>query len=78
MGFLNNETLKSYPDVLNVQHVKEILMIGRDLAYQLLKENKIKNLRIGKKTIIAKSSIIDYLNTLYLEKEKPDEKAAIE
>ncbi len=68
MNFLSDEELKSYPDVLEVGHIKEILKIGKDLAYQLIKENKIKSLRIGRKTIIAKSSVIDYLNTLYAAK----------
>lgn len=68
MNFFNDEPLKNYPDVLDVRQVKEILMIGKSLVYQLLKENKIANLRIGKKTIIAKSSVIDYLNSLYMTK----------
>ncbi|MCL2062715.1 MAG: helix-turn-helix domain-containing protein [Firmicutes bacterium] len=71
MTFFNNHELKNYPDTLDVNHLKEILMIGDSLVYKLLKDNKIKNLRIGKKIIIAKSSVIDYLNSLFATKGEP-------
>ena len=74
MNFLDKDALKDYPDVLDVTQVKKILMVGKELVYQLLKDNKIANLRIGRKTIIAKCSVINYLNSIYEAKEKENNK----
>ncbi len=38
-----------------------ILHIGRSKVYELLRENTIPNLRIGKKYIIPKQLLIDFL-----------------
>jgi len=62
---LNEESLKDYPDLLDVKQVKEILQIGRDLVYQLINENKIANHRIGRKTLIPKAGVVNYLNSLF-------------
>jgi len=78
MNFLNEAALGNYPDVLDVKQVKEILMVGNSLVYKLLQENKIANLRIGKKTIIAKSSLIAYLNSLCSQKGDLNEQSKIE
>ncbi len=54
--------ISNYPDVLSVRDLQNILRIGRSATYTLLKENKIKTLKIGKRYIIPKQSVIDYLN----------------
>lgn len=54
--------ISNYPDVLSVEDLQNILRIGRSATYTLLKENKIKTLKIGKRYIIPKQSVIDYLN----------------
>lgn len=51
-----------YPDVLSVEDLQNILRIGRSAAYTLLRENKIKTLRVGNRYIIPKQSVIDFLN----------------
>lgn len=55
-------TIKNYPDVLSVDELQHILRIGRSATYNLLRENKIKTLKIGNRYIIPKQSVIDYLN----------------
>ncbi|MDL2294736.1 helix-turn-helix domain-containing protein [Ruminococcaceae bacterium OttesenSCG-928-D13] len=57
-----SELLSQYPDVLNFNQLCEILQIGRDSAYRLLKENKIKHARVGKKYVISKLSIFAFLH----------------
>ena len=54
--------LKKCKDVLTVNDLFEILPLGRSKIYELLKNNQIKHLRIGKKIIIPKQSIIDFLS----------------
>lgn len=54
---------KSYPDVLEVEEVQKMLRIGRNAIYKLLKKGDIKSLRVGKKYIIPKTSVINFLST---------------
>lgn len=53
--------LDGYKDVLTVNDLYEILPIGRNKIYELLNNNTIKNIHIGKKIIIPKKSLIEYL-----------------
>lgn len=56
------KNLIDYPDVLSVEDLQNILRIGRSAAYSLLRENKIKTLKIGNRYIIPKKSVIEFLN----------------
>ena len=61
--------LEKYKDVLGVEDLCEILGIGKNTAYKILKDNTIPNRRIGRKYIIPKCGVIKYLeNTDYYEK----------
>ncbi len=53
--------LSNYPDVLNVEQVREILGIGRNLAYQLLLTKQISAKKLGHNWIIAKSNLIKFI-----------------
>lgn len=52
---------KDYPDVVTPQELQEMLHIGRNATYKILKERLIKTIRIGKKYIIPKVNVIKYL-----------------
>lgn len=54
--------LNDYPDILSVDDLQNILRIGRSAAYNLLKGNRIKTLRIGNRYIIPKQSVINFLD----------------
>ena len=61
--------LEKYKDVLEVEDLCEILGIGRNTAYKILKNNIIPNRRIGRKYIIPKCGVINYLKNMdYCEK----------
>lgn len=51
----------SYPDVVNINQLKDMLGIGITLAYRLVKHNNIKALKIGREYKIPKTNIISYL-----------------
>lgn len=51
----------SYPDVVNINQLKEMLGIGITLAYRLVKQNTIKSLKIGREYKIPKANIISFL-----------------
>ena len=53
--------LNRYEDIITIDELCEILMIGKNCAYRLLTENKIKAFRIGKKWKIPKSSVEDFI-----------------
>ena len=50
-----------YPDVLTPQQVQEMLGVGQRMAYQLLREGKIQNVRMGRLYRVPKAAVIDYL-----------------
>lgn len=58
----NQGFLAEYPDVLNFNQLCEILHIGRHNGYQLLQSNIIKHVRVGRKYIIPKTSVVEFLN----------------
>lgn len=55
--------LNKYPDVLTVCQVAEILGVGRNSAYKLVNDNVIGHKKIGKRTLVPKQCLIDYLNS---------------
>ena len=52
---------KSYPDLVDIIQLKEMLGIGITLAYRLVKNNQIPALKIGRQYKIPKMNIIDYV-----------------
>lgn len=60
---MNTDTMifREYDDVVSVEDVMQMLHVGRSAVYKLLNEEKIKTVRIGKKFIIPKRSIIEFL-----------------
>ena len=48
-------------DVLTISELCELLEISKKYAYQFIRDNNIKFLRIGKKIYISKKSLEKYL-----------------
>lgn len=63
--------LNEYPDVMTVKQLSQALHIGMNSAYALLNSRMIGSRRIGKKYIIPKSCVIDYLQSARYMIEKP-------
>lgn len=59
----NKEIFAEYPDVVTPDDLQTMLKIGRSSAYDLLKNKLIKSIRVGKKYIIPKENVIDFLKT---------------
>ena len=51
----------SYPDLVDIIQLKEMLGIGQTLAYRLLKNKTIKAVKVGREYKIPKINIINYL-----------------
>lgn len=61
----NSRYLSDYPDVLTPVECQNILLVGRNTIYNLLQNNIIKSVKIGKQYRIPKSSLQNYLNLCY-------------
>lgn len=53
--------LSEYSDVLNPSDLIQILDVGKNTVYKLLKDNIIHSVKIGKKYKIPKIFLIEYL-----------------
>ncbi len=51
----------NYPDVITIDQLCKMLGIGRAKAYKLLNSNVIKAKRIGKKFLIPKKAVIEFV-----------------
>ncbi len=55
--------LNNYPDVLTVQQTAQALGVGEGSIYRMVRENILGCRRIGRKIIVPKVCVIDYLNS---------------
>lgn len=53
-----------YPDVISIEDLTQMLRIGRNKAYELVNTNVIKSIKIGKKYIIPKFRVIEFLQNI--------------
>lgn len=61
MAEKTHEIFFKYNDVVTVEDVMEMLHLGRVTVYSLLKSGRIHTLRVGKKYVIPKKSVIEFL-----------------
>ena len=57
MAMFNN-----YPDVLTVKQLCEMLNIGKNTAYELLRSGTIKSIAIGRQIRVPKNNVIAFVN----------------
>lgn len=53
--------ITEYPDVLTVADIADILQIGRNSAYRLVKTHCIRSIRIGRCIRIPRKALEEYL-----------------
>lgn len=58
---LNQEPFKEYPDVVSIKEIQEMLNLGRNTVYRLLQQMEIKSIKVGKRYVIPKQSVINFL-----------------
>lgn len=58
---MESNIFAEYPDCLNVSQLRQLLCIGKNTAYKLLETGQIKHKRLGKKYLIPKIYVIEYL-----------------
>lgn len=55
--------LKDYPDVLTPRQVAEALVISENSAYRLIRQRVIGSKKVGRKILVPKVCVIDYLTS---------------
>lgn len=53
--------LKEYPDILTVDEMSTALGVSSKTGYQLLRENKIEHLKVGRTYRVPKAHLLSYL-----------------
>ncbi len=60
-----------YPDIMTVEQVAAALHIGKNSAYNLINSRAIGCKRVGRKIIVPKSCVIDYVQSARYTVVKP-------
>lgn len=58
------DVFADYPDVVSIDDLTKMLRIGKNKAYELVNTNTIKSVKIGKKHIIPKFRVIEFLQNI--------------
>jgi excisionase family DNA binding protein len=54
------EMFRNEPDVLTVPEAAKLLRIGKNQAYELVKNGKLSAIKLGKKIIVPKPALVDF------------------
>jgi len=60
-GEVYDRVLKEYPDILTVEEMSKALGVSSKTGYQLLRENKIEHLKVGRAYRVPKAHLLSYL-----------------
>ncbi len=58
------DVFSDYPDVVDVNDLTHMLNIGKNKAYELVNSNTIQSIKIGRKHIIPKFRVIEFLQNV--------------
>lgn len=61
---MSKEMFTEYDEILSIEDVMEILHIEKNSVYSLLKSNEIRNIRVGKRYIVPKQSVINFITAI--------------
>ncbi|HJA58865.1 MAG TPA: helix-turn-helix domain-containing protein [Firmicutes bacterium] len=53
--------LKEYPDILTVDEMSKALGVSSKTGYQLLRDNKVEHLKVGRAYRVPKAHLLSYL-----------------
>jgi excisionase family DNA binding protein len=56
--------LESYRDVLTVKELAEVLRIGKNAAYALVRNREIMSVRLGKRYLVPKKKVVEFLEKM--------------
>lgn len=60
-----NNMFQEYPDIVSVEELQVMLHIGRSAAYGMLGDGTIRAIKNGRRYIIPKVSVIEYVASIF-------------
>ena len=60
-GEVYSSILREYPDILTVEEMSKALGVSSKTGYQLLRENKVEHLKVGRAYRVPKVHLLSYL-----------------
>lgn len=54
--------IEDLDEVITVEELARVMKVGRNSAYAMVRENRIKSIKNGTRYLIPKQSVIDFLN----------------
>mgnify|MGYP003307682194 CR=1 FL=1 len=69
--------LSESPDVMTPEQLRQVLNIGKNSTYQLLRDQSIKSVRIGKRYLVTKQDVMDYLGVAWYNTDETSERPSI-
>lgn len=61
---MENTQFRELPMTLTVEEVSKLLRVGRNTAYRLIQEGNIRCIRCGRKIIIPKDALEEFLTKI--------------
>lgn len=61
---MENTQFRELPMTLTVEEVSKLLRVGRNTAYRLIQEGSIRCIRCGRKIIIPKDALEEFLTKI--------------
>ena len=63
-------TMNTNPQLLlSVEEAADVLRLGRTRTYELVMTRKIQSVKVGRRRLVVRSSLYDFVQTLLLEQE---------
>ena len=56
-----NNTLSKYPDLLTVEHLCELLHVGKKSIYGMMRRGELKYAKVGKSHVSSKKWLLEFL-----------------
>jgi excisionase family DNA binding protein len=55
--------------LLSVEEAADVLRLGRTRTYELVMARKIQSVKVGRRRLVVRSSLLDFVQTLLMEQE---------
>lgn len=55
--------------LLSVEEAADVLQLGRTRTYELVMTKKIQSIKVGRRRLVVRSSLFDFVQTLLLEQD---------
>ena len=59
----------NHQQLLSVEEAADVLRLGRTRTYELVMARKIQRVKVGRRRLVVRSSLLDFVQTLLLEQE---------